>query len=130
MSSLKMGGDLAHIFCSKSAANAIKCYSPELIVHPVFVGEEVKMDEEELAGEQERWLAAIAKHFPRIHSWVIGPGLGRDSHMHKFFPKLIEAFPESTTIVFDADALYFLCQYPQLFKKLSSLKAILTPNHR
>ena len=99
-------------------------------MHPVFVGEEVKMGQEELAEEQERWLAAIAKHFPRIHSWVIGPGLGRDSYMHEFFPKLIEAFPESTTIVFDADALYFLCQHPQLFKKLSSLKAILTPNHR
>lgn len=36
MSSLKSGGDLAHIFCAKSAAIAIKSYSPEIIVHPVF----------------------------------------------------------------------------------------------
>ena len=37
ISSLKVGGDLAHIFCSKSASSAIKSYSPEIIVHPVFV---------------------------------------------------------------------------------------------
>ena len=36
LTSLKIGGDLAHIFCSKSAASSIKTYSPELIVHPVF----------------------------------------------------------------------------------------------
>lgn len=28
ISSLKVGGDLAHIFCSKSASVAIKAYSP------------------------------------------------------------------------------------------------------
>lgn len=28
ISSLKVGGDLAHIFCSKSASVAIKSYSP------------------------------------------------------------------------------------------------------
>ena len=37
ISSLKAGGDLAHIFCAKSAATAIKAYTPEIIVHPVFV---------------------------------------------------------------------------------------------
>jgi ATP-dependent NAD(P)H-hydrate dehydratase len=36
MSALKTGADLAHIFCAKSAAIAIKAYSPEIIVHPVF----------------------------------------------------------------------------------------------
>lgn len=37
ISSLKVGGDLAYIFCSKSASTAIKSYSPEVIVLPVFV---------------------------------------------------------------------------------------------
>lgn len=47
ISSLKVGGDLAHIFCSKSASLAIKSYSPEVIVHPVFVSEaEVKLTSE------------------------------------------------------------------------------------
>lgn len=40
ISALKVGGDLSHIFCSKSASSAIKSYSPEVIVHPVFVSEE------------------------------------------------------------------------------------------
>ena len=44
ISSLKVGADLAHIFCSKSASSSIKTYSPEIIVHPVFVSDaEVKL---------------------------------------------------------------------------------------
>lgn len=47
IASLKAGGDLAHIFCSKSASVAIKAYSPEVIVHPVFVSDnEAKYSEE------------------------------------------------------------------------------------
>ena len=47
LSSLKLGGDLAHIFCSKSAASPIKTYSPELIVHPVFESSyEISLNEE------------------------------------------------------------------------------------
>lgn len=37
ISSVKAGGDLAHIFCSKLSSHAIKSYSPEAIVHPVFI---------------------------------------------------------------------------------------------
>jgi len=40
ISALKVGGDLSHIFCSKFSSPAIKSYSPEIIVHPVFVAEE------------------------------------------------------------------------------------------
>lgn len=40
MAALKMGADLAHVFCSKQAAGPIKSYSPELIVHPVFTYED------------------------------------------------------------------------------------------
>jgi ATP-dependent NAD(P)H-hydrate dehydratase len=39
ISALRVGGDLSHIFCSKFSAPAIKSYSPEIIVHPVFVAE-------------------------------------------------------------------------------------------
>jgi ATP-dependent NAD(P)H-hydrate dehydratase len=47
ISSLKTGGDLAHIFCSKSASSSIKAYSPEIIVHPVFFSDaEVKLSAE------------------------------------------------------------------------------------
>ena len=50
--------------------------------------------------------------------------------MLEFFPKLVERIPEQTTVLFDADGLYFLCQHPNLMKKISTLKAILSPNHR
>ena len=40
ISGLKAGGDLAHIFCSKASSVSIKSYSPEIIVHPIFVSEE------------------------------------------------------------------------------------------
>jgi ATP-dependent NAD(P)H-hydrate dehydratase len=36
ISSLKSGSDLAHVFCTESAGIPIKCYSPEVIVHPVL----------------------------------------------------------------------------------------------
>lgn len=36
LSALKVGADMAHIFCAKSACQSIKSYSPEIIVHPVF----------------------------------------------------------------------------------------------
>src|SRR4051812_19059908 len=39
VSALKSGADLAHIFCHKEAATAIKSYSPEIIVHPGFEDE-------------------------------------------------------------------------------------------
>ena len=34
VSALKSGSDLAHVFCTEEASIPIKCYSPELIVHP------------------------------------------------------------------------------------------------
>lgn len=40
ISALKAGADLAHIFCSRSSSVSIKSYSPEIIVHPVFISEE------------------------------------------------------------------------------------------
>lgn len=36
IAALKFGCDLVHIFCPQSAAIPIKCYSPELIVHPLL----------------------------------------------------------------------------------------------
>lgn len=36
ISALKVGADLAHVFCQQEAAVVIKSYSPELIVHPLL----------------------------------------------------------------------------------------------
>jgi ATP-dependent NAD(P)H-hydrate dehydratase len=40
IAALRTGADLSHIFCSKFSSPAIKAYSPEIIVHPLFVSEE------------------------------------------------------------------------------------------
>ena len=35
-SALYAGADISHIFCPQEAAIPIKCYSPEIIVHPTL----------------------------------------------------------------------------------------------
>lgn len=84
-----------------------------MIVHPVFVSDiEVKYSEEELKQVHENWLRMILTWKNAINSWVIGPGLGRDSYMSGFFPILIKNLPSGCLAVFDADGLYFLSKYP------------------
>ena len=78
----------------------------------------------------EKWIEYFRPRFERIKSWVIGPGLGRTKLMSYFFKKFIEELPEKSSIVIDADGLYFLCQHPQLVDKLIKLNCILTPNHQ
>lgn len=36
MAALKVGSDLASVFCASEASIPIKCYSPELMVMPVY----------------------------------------------------------------------------------------------
>lgn len=36
LSSYVQGADLSHVICSPTAAQAIKSYSPDLIVHPIL----------------------------------------------------------------------------------------------
>lgn len=59
MSALKMGADLAHVFCSKEAAGPIKTYSPELIVHPVFDYDSATVDQlsqESISSMTDNWV--------------------------------------------------------------------------
>lgn len=134
MSALKSGADLAHIFCAKSAAIAIKAYSPEVIVHPVFTLStdiEHEVSNEDLQHMHNQWLDSINSWKNAITGWVVGPGLGRDKHMDTFFPKLVRNFHKDSLIVFDADGIFYLCQYPHLFEELGkNHRVILTPNHK
>ena len=61
ISALKAGADLVHVFCEKEAGNVIKCYSPELIVHPI-------LDTEYALEQIDQWL-------PRLDCVVIGKKL-------------------------------------------------------
>ncbi|CAG7838636.1 unnamed protein product [Allacma fusca] len=113
ISALKVGADLAHVFCVKPAATVIKTYSPELIVHPLL--------------DLENAVEAIMEWVPRMHSFVIGPGLGRDPKILETVAILIEKLKElEKPMIIDADGLFLITDRPQLIQSYS--KAILTPN--
>ncbi|XP_010878691.2 ATP-dependent (S)-NAD(P)H-hydrate dehydratase isoform X2 [Esox lucius] len=113
ISALKVGADLSHVFCTKDAATVIKSYSPELIVHPV-------LDSPNAVEEIEKWL-------PRLHSLVVGPGLGRDEMLLKNAKEVIEkSKSRDIPIVIDADGLWLVAQQPSVIQGYQ--KGILTPN--
>lgn len=113
ISALKVGADLSHVFCTKDAAPVIKSYSPELIVHPV-------LDSPNAVEEIEKWL-------PRLHSLVVGPGLGRDDHILKTAKDIIiKSKAKDIPVVIDADGLWLITQQPSVIQGYH--KSILTPN--
>ncbi|KAJ3592324.1 hypothetical protein NHX12_007451 [Muraenolepis orangiensis] len=113
IAALKVGADLSHVFCTKDAATVIKSYSPELIVHPV-------LDSPNAVEELDKWL-------PRLHSLVVGPGLGRDEALLKTAKEVIEkSKARDIPIIIDADGLWLVAQQPSVIQGYQ--KAILTPN--
>lgn len=113
ISALKVGADLSHVFCTKDAAPVIKSYSPELIVHPV-------LDSPNAVEEIEKWL-------PRLHSLVVGPGLGRDDNILKTAKEIIaKSKAKDIPVVIDADGLWLVTQEPSVIQGYH--KSILTPN--
>ena len=117
ISALKVGCDLSHVFCAKEAAPVIKSYSPELIVHPVL--------------DSCNALELIKPWLPRLHSLVIGPGLGRDPQILDKVAKVIEHCRNETNdkkpLVIDADGLFLITEKPDIIKSYPH-GAILTPN--
>ncbi|XP_063315874.1 ATP-dependent (S)-NAD(P)H-hydrate dehydratase isoform X1 [Pelobates fuscus] len=113
ISALKVGADLSHVFCTKDAATVIKSYSPELIVHPV-------LDQPNAVLEIEKWL-------PRLHTIVVGPGLGRaDSILENAKSVIEKAKSKGIPIVIDADGLWLVAQEPSIIQGYQ--RAVLTPN--
>ena len=70
---LRFGADLSSIFCALEASLPIKSYSPELMVSP-FYSYEDGIRRSEILFNTEPLLNGLS----RMHSYVIGPGLGRD----------------------------------------------------
>jgi hypothetical protein len=85
MSALRMGADLAHVFCAEGAGHVIKSYSPELIVHPYMrEGGSGSSGGTHTAYDAELVTEAMEKIEPwldRMSALVVGPGLGRDPTM-------------------------------------------------
>jgi NAD(P)H-hydrate repair Nnr-like enzyme with NAD(P)H-hydrate dehydratase domain len=63
----------------------------------------------------ELWMRGIISWSKAINCWVVGPGLGRDTYIGDFFPKLITNLPSEQTVVFNADGIYHICRNPELF---------------
>ena len=121
--SLRLGGDLATVFTAKQAEIPIKSYSPELMVQSIY---DINDD-----NSNDEWLGKaidiINEMLPRLHSLVIGPGLGRNSYVKALIPHVIEAaLKHELPLILDADALYFIQQELSLVKGCKT--CILTPN--
>lgn len=113
ISALKVGADLVHVFCSKSASTVIKTYSPDLIVHPL-------LDSDDAITEIEPWL-------DRLHVILIGPGLGREPNILATVTELVKVCKRlNKPLIFDADGLFLINQDISLIRDYP--RTILTPN--
>ncbi|KAK9257206.1 H-hydrate dehydratase [Lipomyces tetrasporus] len=127
-----LGADMSHVICERGAAQVIKSYSPNLMVHPYM------RDSNSLTPAStttpsistllnDEILPPIYALMSRLHVVVVGPGLGRDKVMLEIATKVIERAKElGLHIVIDADGLYLVQQSPDVIKGYT--KAILTPN--
>ncbi|GAN09462.1 ribokinase-like protein [Mucor ambiguus] len=122
ITSLKVGVDLCHIFCSPGASTAIKSYSPDLIVHPYL-----RTQDSVQSTPIKEIVDNVSSIFSRLHVLVVGPGLSRDKIMQDTARELIKKARENDmAIVIDADGLYLVQQHPETVQGYK--KAVLTPN--
>lgn len=116
ISAMRLGADLSYVICSQSASQAIKAYSPDLIVVPILD-----------CDEESEFRSEIQCLLTRLHALVIGPGLGREPLLQQRAKILIEeAKLRSLALVLDADSLVLVNEHPELIK--SYPHALLTPN--
>ena len=99
ISSLRAGSDLSHIFTpDEEALIPLKCYSPEIIVHPA-----------KHPTDLINWMHAL-------HSLVIGPGLGRNETLFEYLKQIVSHISSSESrvkLIGDADFLFHLCMKNQ-----------------
>ncbi|CEP01971.1 hypothetical protein PBRA_002236 [Plasmodiophora brassicae] len=120
ISSMRVGGDLATVFCAPDAAVPIKCYSPDIIVEPDLVG----------SGHPDSSdaMTRLRNNLSRIDALVIGPevrlGLGRDKDVFETVRSIIAE--AHVPLVIDGDGLWMLSQDPSMLQRNSNV--ILTPN--
>ena len=120
---LKMGADLAHVFCTKGAASVIKGYSPELIVHPYL---DERSSASGVMAKFEPWMEKFKRDGTCV---VIGPGLGRHPKILEQAKEILLAFNSNgVPVVVDADGLWMLCEAPDIVKNLQLEHVVLTPN--
>ncbi|KAJ6103698.1 YjeF C-terminal domain carbohydrate kinase-like protein [Penicillium sp. IBT 16267x] len=119
------GCDMSHVLCERSAAQVIKAYSPNLMVHPLLPSIDTVKNPKEI--DAPTLAGPIISMLSRLHALVIGPGLGRDGVTLKVVAEVIkEARSRSIPFVLDADGLLLVTEDPSLIKGYK--ECILTPN--
>ncbi|XP_050525206.1 ATP-dependent (S)-NAD(P)H-hydrate dehydratase [Daktulosphaira vitifoliae] len=118
ISALRTGADLVYVFCFKSAAPIIKSYSPELIVLPYL--------------DSPNALEKIKPWLQKLHSLVVGPGLGSDMIAQNTVKDIFQYISGNSSlnknqvpIIADADSLTII--ESDTFKNYSGC-VYLTPN--
>ncbi|KAJ5637095.1 YjeF C-terminal domaincarbohydrate kinase-like protein [Penicillium lividum] len=125
IASAKLGCDMSHVLCERSAAPVIKSYSPNLMVHPILPSTDTVKDPKSI--DAPTLAGPIISMLSRLHALVIGPGLGRDGVTLKVVAEVIkEARSRSIPFVLDADGLLIVTEDPSLVKGYK--ECILTPN--
>ncbi|KAI3004315.1 hypothetical protein CBS147346_5001 [Aspergillus niger] len=125
MASARLGCDMSHVICDKSAAVIIKTYSPNLMVHPILPSSDSVKNPESI--DAPSLASPIISMLSRLHCLVIGPGLGRDGVTLKVVTEVMkEARSQSIPFVLDADGLLLVTENPDLVKGYK--ECILTPN--
>ena len=121
ITALRMGADLSHVICAPSAANAIKSYAPDLIVHPIL------HNPSSGSFSPERVKSELSSLLSRLHVLVIGPGLGREDYMISHAKVALDLAKENEMyVVLDADALWMLGQDVGILRGYK--RAVITPN--
>eukprot|EP01031_Cornospumella_fuschlensis_P034225 gene34225-41428_t len=129
-SALKFGADLSFVFCSEKASIPIKSYSPELMTTPIYREsflEGYNDDPKAMQHEVARAAALADEFMPRLHSLVVGPGMGRQSDALAIAEAFVDRARRSDRhLVIDADGLFMLCKNPLLV--MNCQNCFLTPN--
>jgi ATP-dependent NAD(P)H-hydrate dehydratase len=104
MASARLGADMSHVICEPQAAQVIKTYSPNLMVHP-YMRQSSHADSD---ADAESLSKQIVDMLDRLHVVVIGPGLGRDKLMQAMAACVIKAAREKNIpLVIDAVSINF-----------------------
>jgi len=123
MASARLGADMSHVICEPQAAQVIKTYSPNLMVHPLMR----QTSHAESTASASDIAKPVIDMLSRLHVLVIGPGLGRDPLMQDTCAIVIEAAKkQGIPFVLDADGLFLAQTRPELVQGYK--ECILTPN--
>ena len=114
LAALRTGADLAIVAAPRSVADAIRSFSPNLIVRT--------LSSDRLVPADVPFLVKLADYATSI---AIGPGLGTDEETFEAVRSFLEAVKGLRPLVIDADAIKALASRPV---DLSGSRAVVTPH--